>query len=75
MAQTLREKITEKIAELGLSTIESKDLEIGIYNATIDHCNTYKIPLFMAMRPLYKMLFGKNALYLCQSQKRQLCSK
>jgi DNA-directed RNA polymerase subunit M/transcription elongation factor TFIIS len=42
---TLREKITEKLGELGLSTIESKDLEIGIYNATIDHCNTYKIPL------------------------------
>jgi len=42
---TLREKITEKLGELGLSPIESKDLEIGIYNSTIDHCNTYKIPL------------------------------
>lgn len=42
---SLRSKIVEKFEALGLSPLESKDLEIGIYNSTIDHCNQYKISL------------------------------
>lgn len=33
------------ISNIGLSTIEAADLEIGIFNSTIDYANSLKIPL------------------------------
>ena len=40
-----RTSTRELLETIGLSTIEAKDLEIGIYNATIDYCGQNEIPL------------------------------
>jgi len=40
-----RETVAKLFENLGLSSIQSKDMEIGIYNATIDYANTTRIPL------------------------------
>ncbi len=41
----IRNKVVDLFLNIGLSEIESKDLEIGIFNSTIDYCNLYKISL------------------------------
>jgi len=40
-----REGVRDLLKTLGLTLLESKDLEIGIYNATIDYCGQNEIPL------------------------------
>ena len=40
-----REEVQNLLAALNLTSIEAKDLEIGIYNATIDYCGQNEIPL------------------------------
>lgn len=44
-SQDKREKVSEIFESLGLTPIEAKDLEIGIYNATIDFANQNRLPL------------------------------
>lgn len=39
-----REFSTQKFTTIGLSDIEAKDLEIGIFNETIDYCDQHRIP-------------------------------
>ena len=42
----IRNKLKDLIInDIGLSTIEATDLEIGIFNSTIDYANSLKIPL------------------------------
>lgn len=41
----IRSKVISLFEGLDLSELESKDLEIGIYNATLDNCQQMKIPL------------------------------
>lgn len=40
-----RNKAREVFASVGLSTDKSNDLEIGVYNATIDYASSMRIPL------------------------------
>lgn len=39
-----REQTIQKFQLLGLSEIEAKDLEIGIFNDTMDYCSNHRIP-------------------------------
>lgn len=41
----LRDAVVEVMQTLGLSEMEAKDLEIGVYNATIDYASANKISL------------------------------
>lgn len=41
----IRKKTTDLFQQLGLSDIEAKDLEIGVYNYTIDYASDNDIPL------------------------------
>ena len=41
----MREIVRERFQDIGLSPIEAQDMEIGIYNATIDYASTSRIPL------------------------------
>ena len=45
MANTIRENTILIFKNLDLSDIEIKDIEIGIFNASIDYANENKIPL------------------------------
>lgn len=41
----LRAVVEERIQSIGFSPLEAKDLEIGIYNSTIDYSSSARIPL------------------------------
>ncbi len=41
----VRDMVVDLFLKIGLNEIEAKDLEIGIFNSTIDYCNLYKISL------------------------------
>jgi DNA-directed RNA polymerase subunit M/transcription elongation factor TFIIS len=40
----LRDQAIQKFQQLGLSEIEAQDLEIGIFNHTMDYCQAHQIP-------------------------------
>lgn len=39
-----RTHVIQKLMNVGISEIEAKDMEIGIFNHTIDYCNQHNIP-------------------------------
>jgi hypothetical protein len=45
MAHALRDATVGAIETLGLAHIQAKDLEIGIFNATLDYAKNNRIPL------------------------------
>jgi DNA-directed RNA polymerase subunit M/transcription elongation factor TFIIS len=42
---SIRERVTECFNEIGLGDVQAKDLEIGVYNYSIDYASDNKIPL------------------------------
>jgi len=42
---SVRDETLELLSQLNLTELEAKDLEIGIYNSTIDYCSDNSIPL------------------------------
>lgn len=40
----IRTEAVHRFEELGLTELEAKDLEIGVFNKTIDYCSENKIP-------------------------------
>lgn len=41
----IRDKVVNLFIELGLTNIEARDLEIGIFNSTIDYSTSLRLPL------------------------------
>lgn len=56
-----RTKIIQKFQNIGISELEAKDLEIGIYNYAIDYCTQRKIPCNW-LSP------GFEQVYLCKAR-------
>jgi DNA-directed RNA polymerase subunit M/transcription elongation factor TFIIS len=56
-----RTSMVSKLQTLGLSEMEAKDMEIGIYNYTIDYCNLHKIPCNWSSS-------GFEQAYLCKAR-------
>jgi DNA-directed RNA polymerase subunit M/transcription elongation factor TFIIS len=56
-----RLNIIHKLVTIGMNEMEAKDMEIGIFNYTIDYCNEHKIPCNWSST-------GFQQAYLCKSR-------